>query len=208
MTVEPMLRDKIVQALRENPDLSPQDLSKRFDANLSYCYTVKGKWEKNKKPFETEKTVTTEEPTPKQAPAPSGEPISVSVTEVLKPQTPIETEKPSIQLPEGVKKVLFEGELSPEDITSVFQAVNQLFAEKNQRPEKAMAVLGKLWYRPANKILEEYSDKNPLLVIAIIMTLVTFAPNIKGVFDDWRKSKEKSKQGDMKRQKNVSRKKK
>ena len=90
--------------------------------------------------------------------------------------------------------MLFEGELSPEDITSVFQAVNQLFAEKNQRPEKAMSVLGKLWYRPANKILEEYSDKNPLLVIAIIMTLVTFAPNIKGTFDDYKKSKEKPKQ--------------
>src|SRR4030042_6991803 len=116
MTVEPMLRDKIVQALRENPDLSPQDLSKRFDANLSYCYTVKGKWEKNKKPFESEKTVTQPETTntksPEKPPASSGEPISISVTEVLKPETPIETEKPSIQLPEGVKKALMEGELS------------------------------------------------------------------------------------------------
>ena len=199
MTEMPMLRDKIIEALRQNPDLSPQDLSKRFDANLSYCYTVKGKWEKNKKPFEPEKTVTTEEPTPKQSPASGGEPISVSVTEVLRPEAQVTTEKPDVQLPEGVKKVLMEGELSPDDITSVFQAVNQLFAEKNQRPEKAMAVLGKLWYRPANKILEEYSDKNPLLVIAIIMTLVTFAPNIKGTFDDYKKSKEKPKQTEVKR---------
>jgi len=196
MTVEPMLRDKIIQALRENPDLSPQDLSKRFDANLSYCYTVKGKWEKNKKPFESEKTVTQPETNTKGQPPASGtgEPISVSVTEVLKPEAQVETETPSIQLPEGVKKALLEGELSPEDISSVFQAVNQMFPENHQRPDKAMIVLGKLWYRPANKILEEYSDKNPLLVIAVIMTLVTFAPNIKGVFDDWRKSKTESKE--------------
>jgi hypothetical protein len=198
MTVEPMLRDKLIESLRQNPDMSPQELAKKHDANLSYCYTVKSKWEKNKKPFETEKTVTSpEKPTPK-APASETDPISVEVTEVLKPEAQVQTEEPSVKLPEGVKKALLEGELSPEDISSVFQALNQMFPIQHQRPDKAMMVLGKLWYRPANKILEEYSDKNPLLVIAVLMTFVTFAPNIKGVFDDWKKSKEKSKQNEVK----------
>lgn len=195
MTVEPMLRDKLIESLRQNPDMSPQELAKKHDANLSYCYVVKQKWEKNKKPYETEKTVTQPEPSTETSKTPS--PISVDVTEVTSKApavTEIETDKETVQLPEGVKKALLEGQLDPEDITSVFQAVNQLFPEKHQRPDKAMMVLGKLWYRPANKILEEYSDKNPLLVIAILMTLVTFAPNLKGVFDDWRKSKTESKE--------------
>jgi len=80
-----------------------------------------------------------------------------------------------------------------EDCSYIFEGINQLIPEKRQPSEKSTQLLGKLWYKPINNLIEKYSDQNPLLVIAALITITIYAPSVIGSVQDWRKEKEKQK---------------
>lgn len=83
--------------------------------------------------------------------------------------------------------------LTPEDIGYMFELANQAIPEKRRPTEKATIILGKLWYQPLNKALEQYADKNPLLYAAVLATAGVYTLVIIGVVQDWRKEKSKKK---------------
>jgi len=97
------------------------------------------------------------------------------------------------EMPPVAEHLISEGEMSAEDLEYVFGALNQVFPEKHQRPDKAMRILGKLWYRPFNKMWSKLTEQNPMLAVAIVVTVITFLPSFIGVISDWRKSKKKEK---------------
>jgi len=84
-------------------------------------------------------------------------------------------------------------DFTAEECAYIFELINQIIPEKRRPSDKSTTILGKLWLKPINKLIEQYSDKNPLLVIAVIITGGIYLPVIIGVIADWRMEKEKEK---------------
>jgi len=78
------------------------------------------------------------------------------------------------KLPEILAK---EEALSNEDLTYVWKSVNELFG-KHKRPDKSMELLGKVWVRPCNRLMEKYIDENSDLYLALGVTALTFSPSV------------------------------
>ena len=100
-----------------------------------------------------------------------------------------------IPQPALVQKVLAEGELTPEDLQSLFEAANDAIgtiSEKRRPSDKSAKILGKLWYKPFNAWWTSISEKNPLLVVAVLVTVMVYAPSLIGVVIDWRNSRQKT----------------
>jgi len=111
-------------------------------------------------------------------PSKDAEELHVEVEEVTveTEQPPIITETeeeiPTVAISERIKAGMLEGE----DIEYIFQAVNEMLPTKYKRPEKAIKVLGKVWEAPLNRLLAKYLDENIDLWVALIVTIVVFAP--------------------------------
>jgi hypothetical protein len=93
-------------------------------------------------------------------------------------------------------KLITEGELTADEMSYLFEAANDgiaMFNEKRAPSPKSAKMLGKLWFRPFNKWWGTISEENPLLAIAIIVTLVVYLPALIGVVIDWRKQTSKDK---------------
>ena len=92
---------------------------------------------------------------------------------------------------EEIEAKLEAGVLTSEDLSYIWQSVNQLFPEKHQRPEKAMSLLGKLWVKPANRLVEKYATENVDLYLALGGTALVFAPSIIGMVREKREKEKK-----------------
>lgn len=117
------------------------------------------------------KTVIT--PIPKEAPPEHpGEEPPIKKIEVTPPaklkEMKIEPEPPTREEVEGL--------ISSKQIGQLFQAVNEMIPKKYQRPEESMELLGDVWSKPLNRILEKYENENYDLIIASITTIIVFAP--------------------------------
>jgi len=94
----------------------------------------------------------------------------------------------------AVAHLLAEGELTAEDMSFLFEAANdgiRMFNPKRAPSDKSSKFLGKLWVKPFNKWWSTVSEQNPLLAIAVIVTVIVYAPCLIGVIVDWRASREK-----------------
>lgn len=80
-------------------------------------------------------------------------------------------EEPKKPTPEEV-----EGFIKSKQITQLFQSVNLMIPAKYRRPQESMELLGDMWYKPLNRILEKYANKNYDIIIASITTVIIFAP--------------------------------
>ena len=89
--------------------------------------------------------------------------------------------------PREIERRLEVGMLTENDLTYVWQSVNSLFPEKHQRPERSMELLGKLWMKPANRLVEKYSTENVDLYLAVGGTAIVFLPSIVGMIRERRK---------------------
>jgi hypothetical protein len=105
------------------------------------------------------------------------------------------------ETPAAAQKLLTEGELSAEDMASLFDAANdgiRMFSAKYAPSEKSAKMLGKLWFRPFNKFWSQVSEQNPLLAIAIVTTIIIYLPALIGAVTDWRKQTKKTKETESK----------
>lgn len=117
---------------------------------------------------------------------------AVEVPVIEEVEVPTEEERKEVPVvPEGEVEVPEIGMLSSQDLTYIWQSVNQLFPEKHQRPDKAMNLLGKLWVKPANRLVEKYATENVDLYLALGGTALIFAPSIVGMVREKREAKEK-----------------
>jgi len=137
-------------------------------------------------------------------PEPSGVPEAVEP--VVKVEAEAEREVPEIEVEEAPKEFKEKAEpieklaekmeaglLTEDDLTYVFQSVNQLFPVKHQRPDKSMELLGKLWVKPANRLMEKYATENIDLYLAIGGTALVFAPSVVGMMREMRAKKPEKK---------------
>ena len=127
------------------------------------------------------------------------EPSEVKVEEVKK-EVPEIKEPPTVEEPEPAEplervagKLIAGAILDPEDLEYLFRALNDLFPGRFQRPDKSMKLLGKVWYKPANRILQEYMEQNIDVYFAGIVTVIVFAPAIYGVAKSYLGKKPKKK---------------
>jgi len=108
-------------------------------------------------------------------------PMEVPVEEEAPPpieeKVPKEFKEKALPMEELAEK-LEAGLLTTEDLTYVWKSVNSLFPPQHQRPDKAMEILGKLWVKPANRLIEKYAVENIDLYLAIGVTALTFAPSV------------------------------
>jgi hypothetical protein len=116
-----------------------------------------------------------------------------------------EVQETITELPEEgkplVQALLTEGELSAEDMASIFEAANsgiEMFSPKYAPKDKTAKMLGKLWYRPFNKLWAQISEQNPLIAIAIITTIIVYLPALIGAVTEWRKGKKEDKKPENK----------
>lgn len=132
---------------------------------------------------------------PKIEPTGLPEPVEpvVTVKEEAEREVPEITEVEEVEVvekPEPVREIerrLEEGMLTENDLTYVWQSVNSLFPEKHQRPERSMELLGKLWMKPANRLVEKYSTENVDLYLAVGGTAIVFLPSVVGMIRERRK---------------------
>lgn len=85
-------------------------------------------------------------------------------------------------------EALAEGLISSEDLKGFFQSINMLFPAKYRRPPESMGILGKLWAKPANRMIEKYSEENFDLYLAGLATVTTFAPSFAEMIRDRNKT--------------------
>lgn len=112
------------------------------------------------------------------------------IQETTKEKLEIE-QTPPATLPEDLEEVLpiIEDEVEPritelaakgfltaQDLKCVFESINMLIPEDYRRPKEAMQILGNVWEKPLNRLTEKYLDENVDLYIAIMVTIVVFAP--------------------------------
>lgn len=86
------------------------------------------------------------------------------------------------------------GMITAQDLKYVFQSVNSIIPENYRRPQEAMQILGNVWEKPLNRIMEKYLDENIDLYVAIIVTIVIFAPAPVKYMREKTKEKPKQKQ--------------
>lgn len=119
--------------------------------------------------------------------------IEPEKTEELQAEELAEGEK----LQEPLTKIsgaLMTGVFTTDDTTALIEAVNGLFPAKHQRTDKQIALVGKVWNRPLNRILEKYLDENVDLYLAVVVTVLVFAPSLYGVVKDYQKEHQKGKE--------------
>lgn len=164
--------------------LKPREIRQRTDCSKSTAYNAIKKADKQKTEGETSSStvevseVTKEVPQILEATAADGQ---VSGTEST-----------------ITRKLMAGAMLDPEDLEMVWTAVNDLFPEKHQRPEKSMKLLGKIWYKPTNRILQQYLDENVDLYLAIGVTLLVFGKPLYNVVKDMTSKKEEPKREEKK----------
>lgn len=108
-----------------------------------------------------------ETPTGLQTPEAEIEPI----TPAKPPKELIEAEGITLEPTPQIKAAL-----QAKDIEGVFEGVNQLLPKDYQRTKEQISLLGKVWEAPLNRLMEKYVDENIDLYIAIIVTVLVFAP--------------------------------
>lgn len=182
----PSKTDLVKEALKKNPNPSPEEIvrmAKEIDCSKSLVYKWLRKMPKHVEgvtPTSVEPVVTVEEEEEKEVPvieeaeAPTEETIP---SEFVEKAIPVEK----------IAERLEAGMLTTEDLMYVWQSVNALFPEKHQRPDKGMEILGKLWVKPANRMIEKYAVENVDLYIAVGVTILTFAPSIIGMVRERKK---------------------
>lgn len=69
-----------------------------------------------------------------------------------------------------------EAALKAKDIEGVFQGINELLPQQYKRTKGQISLLGNVWEKPLNRMMEKYVDENVDLYIAIIVTILVFAP--------------------------------
>jgi len=156
--------------------LSSAEIARQTGYNRSYVWRTIKKYEEKG------------EPTPEEKPTPTP-------TEAKKPEVVI-TAEPVVIPPELKEKIAVEvkkGFLTEEEITSIFQSINDILPKKYQRPKESMKLLGKVWEKPLNRLVEKYLDENVDLYVAIIVTVIVFSPSVKDYIADKRKEAEEAK---------------
>jgi len=159
----------VKEELAKNPSPSPEEIkaiATRCGCKSSYVYKLLRKLPK---------------------PEPTGVPEAVEP--VVKVEAEAEKEVPTIEVEEvkekaeveGLAEKIEAGILTEDDLKYIWQSVNQLFPLKHQRPEKSMDLLGKLWVKPANRLMEKYATENIDLYLAIGGTALVFAPSVVGM---------------------------
>lgn len=187
--------DLVKEALKDNPDPSPEEIA-QMAADIGCSKSLVYKWlRKMPKPTEV---VT---PTPVEPVVTVEEEGIVEVPVIEEAEVPIIEEEAVVEVPservEGLAERLEAGMLTSEDITYVWSSVNQLFPQKYQRPDKAMQILGKLWVKPANRMIEKYAVENVDLYLAVGVTVLTFAPSLVGMVRDRRKKPKESEESEL-----------
>lgn len=108
---------------------------------------------------------------------------------VVPPPELAEAETPTLEtIEEKVAEVTAKGFLTSEEITYLFESINELFGEE-KRPKESCQLMGKVWEKPLNRLAEKYLDQNVDLYIALICTALWVAPVIKAKIEKRRKKK-------------------
>lgn len=177
------LLDELVELIQQGA--SPQELYKSGKCSKAYAY----KAYKIAKGLEAQKTEEVKEIKPEveyeyepKEVAPEIEPIEI------KPEVPEVSEEAKAEIAERVAK----GFLTSEDISAIFNAVNDCLG-KYKRPKESIELLGKVWEKPLNRMCEKYLDENVDLYVAVITTVIVFAPSLQMYIQDRRKAKVESK---------------
>ena len=161
--------------------LNPREIRQKTNCSKSTAYNAFNKIEKEKQKGEALK------------PEVKVEEIKKEVLEIEEPPT-VEEAEPAQPSMEGIGAKLITGAiLDPEDLEYGLSLINELFPEKHKRPQKSMRFLGKIWYKPANRILQQYMEENIDVYFAGIFTVIAFAPAIYGTLKDLTGKKTKKK---------------
>ena len=176
----------VKRELAKNPNPTPQQIKeiaervakqhesgKCSKALVHKCLRKMPKPEPTGLPAPVEPVVTIKEEGEREVP----EVGEVEEAEVVEEAEPVET----------LERRLEEGILTENDLTYVWQSVNSLFPEKHQRPDRSMELLGKLWMKPANRLIEKYSTENVDLYLAVGGTAIVFLPSIVAMIRERRK---------------------
>ena len=160
--------------------LKPREIRQKTNCSKSTAYNAVKKAEKEKAKGKALK------------PEVKVEEVKTEVPQIEEPPTVGEPEpaEPSERL---AAKLMVGAILDPEDLEYGFHLINDLFPKEFQRPDKSMKFLGKLWYKPANRILQEYMEQNVDIYVAGIFTVIAFAPSIYGVLKTKMKKPKKKK---------------
>ena len=162
--------------------LNPREIRQKTNCSKSTAYNAVKKAEKQKAEGKAEPSeVKVEE-------------VKTEVAEIKEAPT-VEEAGPAKPTERIVGKLIAGAILDPEDLEYGLSLINELFPEKHQRKQKSMRFLGKIWYKPANRILQEYMEQNVDLYFAGIFTVIAFAPAIYGVAKTYlgKKTKKKKK---------------
>jgi len=87
-----------------------------------------------------------------------------------------------------------EGDMSSEDIAYAIKIIDSMYPEPYRPDEKSADFVAKLWVRPVNSLIAQYSDRNPLLVIAVVFTLMRYAPSTSKMLKDRREKAKREKE--------------
>lgn len=108
------------------------------------------------------------------------------LTEPEEPETPQEAETleavSPVFVPAGVNpEAIANNEavktaLSKKDIAGIFKSINCLLPAKYRREAEQMDLLGGVWEAPLNRLMGKYVDQNSDLYVALVMTIIVFAP--------------------------------
>lgn len=94
--------------------------------------------------------------------------------------TKVETVVPHIEevteTTEKPEEPTLEGMINARDIGGLFQSVNSIIPRKYQKPREDMEMLGRLWEKPMNRIIDKYSAENMDILLATVATLIVFVP--------------------------------
>lgn len=182
----PTKTELVKEELAKNPNPTTEqieEIAKKCDCSKALVYKCLRKMPKPipvEVPTPVEPVVTVKEEAEREVPTIEAE--EVEKAEVVE-EVKVSTEVEPIERLEKIEV----GMLTEEDLTYVWQSVNQLFPEKHQRPDRSMRLLGKLWMKPANRLMEKYATENIDLYLAIGGTVLVFAPSIIGMIRERRK---------------------
>lgn len=104
------------------------------------------------------------------------EKVQVTPTISTSPEIPTLEQAPSVILQKPEMKQQLTYLLQAGQITSLFNAINEMIPQAYRRSNEAMEMLGSVWEAPLNRILEEHLPENYDLIFAGIVTIVVFAP--------------------------------
>lgn len=108
---------------------------------------------------------------------------------VKKPEEKLETLEEIKHKGELGAKLIGEGELNAEDMTTMFLAGNELFPKETRPTARSATMLGKLSYKPFNKWWATISEQNPLVAIFAVAFGIVYLPAIIRSVINWQKSR-------------------